>query len=90
MNIDVPGVAIGGNFGVSINNLDREVNESLSISDTESIDLTLPAGPYFKVEAIGATIAIGSVVLGADVSFEKDDSSDEIVIAANKVSLDPR
>ena len=88
VNIDVPGVAIGGNFGVSINNLDREVNESLSISDTESIDLTLPAGPYFKVEAIGATIAIGSVVLGADVSFEKDDSSDEIVIAANKVSLD--
>ena len=94
---------IGGGFNTSlkfqINNLGVAVNETFSFAtETGTVTkvLNLKKGPFFRAEAIGATLTIGDFALIGDFAFEKgqvrltptSDSVDALSIAASKVRID--
>ena len=72
---------------VQINNSPLAVNDSVG-----GTPLTLPAGPYLRVTFIHATVAISTVTLTADVSFERRtstamDSSGNPILPARTVTI---
>ncbi|MDA7536176.1 hypothetical protein N8534_00340, partial [bacterium] len=57
-------------FEVVVNTTKAMVRETISLSG-EDLILDLPAGPYFRIAAIGAELAIADQSLAADVFFQQ-------------------
>jgi hypothetical protein len=91
LDISIPGAAIEfqGTFGVAINTTGGEVNEQFEVGP-QTINLSLPAGPYLRVEGTDVTLELlGQRILG-DFAFEEvtQPSGDKIVrVLAQNVTI---
>ncbi|MCX5669694.1 MAG: hypothetical protein NTU94_00015, partial [Planctomycetota bacterium] len=55
---------------ISINRMSAPVKDSFSVGG-ETLTLDLPAGPYVRVEAVGASLTIDTVTLSGNFVFEQ-------------------
>ena len=89
IHVTAPGADIGGTFTVAINTTTAAVDRSFALGGS-AVALELPAGPYVRVEGIGATITIGGQTLTADIAIERSTDaagSPITVIGANNVAF---
>ena len=66
----MPGVTFAGTFGVAVNTTGVAVNETFTVAG-EEIALTLPAGPFVRVEGTGIQLTVATQTLSGDFSFEQ-------------------
>src|SRR5207302_10552457 len=70
--VHVPGDALAidsTNFGVSINTTLKSVSEQFNVGGVAQ-QLTLPAGPYLRVEATGVKLTMAGQTLTGDFALE--------------------
>ena len=69
---DIPGdvVRFEGTFGLVINTTTRTVNEEFKVGP-ETINFTVSAGPYLRLEGAGITLRLLSQRVGGDFVFEQ-------------------
>jgi hypothetical protein len=68
--LTVPGVSLTGNLSFQINQTGAAVAESFSIAG-QTIELSLPAGPYVRVAGEGIELAVLGQTLSADVAVTR-------------------
>ncbi|MEQ1862956.1 MAG: hypothetical protein ABMA13_23795, partial [Chthoniobacteraceae bacterium] len=68
--VNVPNVNFTGTFTVSLNNTSAAVDESIVLAG-ETVRLTLPAGPYLRVEGLNVALSVAGQVIKADFAFEQ-------------------
>ncbi|HEY6228451.1 MAG TPA: hypothetical protein VI282_15130, partial [Verrucomicrobiae bacterium] len=69
-SVTVPGASLSSHVTVAINTTSAAVAESFTVG-AQTIDLNLPAGPYFKIEADDATLTVAGVDVEGDFTFER-------------------
>ncbi len=79
--LNVPSVTFGGTFTVAINTRAAAVERVLTVGEDEVV-LSLPAGPYVRVEGTGVTLTILGQTLGGDFSFERVTGADGLPVTA--------
>ncbi len=68
--LNIPAISFSGAFGISVNNTTAAVMQTFTVGGTTTT-LNLPAGPYVRVDAVGAKLTVGGQTLGGDFAFEK-------------------
>ncbi|MEQ1861602.1 MAG: LEPR-XLL domain-containing protein, partial [Chthoniobacteraceae bacterium] len=68
--ITPPGGSFTGDFSLAVNSTALAVDESFNIG-TKTVQLTLPAGPYVRVEALNARLTFQGVNIAGDFAFEQ-------------------
>ena len=84
------GVVFEGSFGLSINTSARPVNETFT-AGSETITLSLPAGPYLRVEGNDILLSVAGQTLSGDFAFEtitKTDPGTGAVTKQTRIKLD--
>src|SRR5262249_48925635 len=66
----VPGATFSGSFGISLNTTGTAVAETFNVAGDE-VSLTLPAGPYLRVEGLDVQLAVLGQSLRGDFAFEQ-------------------
>ncbi|MDB2673704.1 hypothetical protein N9Y81_01985, partial [Akkermansiaceae bacterium] len=66
--LNIPGVTFTGDLGLEINQTPVAVNEIFELGD-ETIAVSLPAGPFFKVSANNAELEIAGQTLSGNFAF---------------------
>ncbi|HXG49000.1 MAG TPA: VCBS repeat-containing protein, partial [Methylomirabilota bacterium] len=63
-----------GSFSLAINNTRAQVSEMLAVGNT-TLHLNLPAGPYVRVQGVGARLSLLGQTLSGDFAFEQTKSA---------------
>ena len=70
-DVTLPGVAVTvATTDIELNTASTAASDALTI-DGETFNLSLPAGPFVRLDAIGAQVTIGSTVLSGDFTFDQ-------------------
>jgi Ca2+-binding RTX toxin-like protein len=96
-SLDASGLSVNGTFGVELNDTAAPYSETVDVNGT-SVVVDVPAGPFLRVTATGATVSeaaqltVLGVVINANLVFERKQTSpggDTVVtVAASGISLD--
>ena len=89
VSLSVPGVGLSAGFSVSINTTSAPVDESFDVAGN-TVVLSLPAGPYLRVEGTHITVTILSQTFTADVVVEQatgEDGTSVTSVGLNNVDL---
>ncbi|HND52688.1 MAG TPA: hypothetical protein PLV92_09840, partial [Pirellulaceae bacterium] len=83
---NVDDLDFSGTFSLAINSSSQAVDESLTIGGTP-VELTLPAGPYVRVDGVGVNLGTPVAHFSGDVMLETTGSGDdrEIVVGATNI-----
>ena len=87
--ITVPSVTVTGSFALYVNTTNAAVNQRVTIG-TDVVSVDLPAGPFVRVSATGATVQVLSQTLAVDFAFSEfadDDGVSVVSVAATNVSV---
>ena len=87
--LNVPGVSFSGQFGVSLNQTAKAVNQTLTVGG-QTLSLVLPVGPYLRVSGTGVSLTIAGQTLTGDFAFQRVTDSNNAVqteVAAANVGL---
>ncbi|NOS68309.1 MAG: calcium-binding protein, partial [Verrucomicrobia bacterium] len=64
------GISFSGNFALSINQTNSAIEEQIQVGDTVT-QISLPSGPYLRIDATNATLTIAGQTLSGDFAFEQ-------------------
>ncbi|MBL9136319.1 MAG: hypothetical protein JNK85_10640, partial [Verrucomicrobiales bacterium] len=70
VGLQIPGVDFAGVFSVALNTTGIEISQIFTVG-TSTIALSLPAGPYLRVEGVGVRLSIAGQTLTGDFAFEQ-------------------
>ncbi len=84
-------VSLVGDFALQINTTTSAVSQSFTVGTT-TVALTVPAGPYLRLEATGATLTVAGQILSGDFAVAKVTSQNagtilELGVANGSVAL---
>ncbi len=66
-------IALAGAFTLQVNTTTTAINQSLTAGAT-TVALTVPAGPFVRLEATGATLTVAGQTLTGDIAIQKASS----------------
>ncbi len=77
----------GGTLELSINTLSTPVTETFELPGGP-VTLTLPAGPYVSVQAVGAQLVLGANTLSGSFTFTRSGTVTQVAIANASATVD--
>ena len=80
--VNVPSASLSSHVAVAVNTTSAAVEKSFTVG-TETIDLNLPCGPYFRVKADDAKLTVAGVDLEGDFAFERQVVSGSPIVRAS-------
>ena len=84
--LNVPGVSFSGTLGLEINQTPTAINEIFELG-AETIAVSLPAGPFFKVSAKDAELIVAGQTLTGDFAFTQTTEVTSIEITDAALNL---
>ncbi|MCX8155585.1 MAG: hypothetical protein N3J91_03895 [Verrucomicrobiae bacterium] len=80
VSLNVPAVSLSGTYSVSLNNTASAFNQTFNVNGSP-VTVNVPAGPYLRVTASGATLTVqGFGVTGSFVFERKQTSGGALVV----------
>jgi hypothetical protein len=80
IEVNIPGATLSGAFSVAINNTNAAYNDQFQLG-AQTVSLSLPAGPYLRVEAQGATLEIAGQRVSGDFAITRTSATTNVTVA---------